>query len=95
MHHLTTQNTTLVFSLPIMDLPILLHLQIRMYGICELPSSIMNNPTMSFQNAGFFDVSLIAYNVNGCTDTTTSTVNVLPIINADFALVYNIGCEPI
>ena len=59
-----------------------------------LASSIMNNPTMSFQNAGFFDVSLIAYNVNGCTDTTTSTVNVLPIINADFTLVDNIGCEP-
>lgn len=62
--------------------------------VSNLPS-----PTHTYYNTtGFLDiyeVSLIAYNVNGCNDTTSNTLFVYPLMNLDFEISGNQGCAPV
>ncbi|MCF8220161.1 MAG: PKD domain-containing protein [Cryomorphaceae bacterium] len=44
-----------------------------------IPNSTQTNPIQIFPNAGTFNVSLIASNAGGCTDTLTQAVTIYPL----------------
>jgi len=62
-------------------------------------TSNLVSPTHTYyNNTGFLDiyeVSLIAYNINGCNDTTSNTLFVYPLMNLDFEITGNQGCAPV
>ena len=61
-------------------------------------SNLVNPTHTYYNNNGFLDiyeVSLIAYNINGCNDTTSNTLFVYPLMNLDFAITANPGCAPL
>lgn len=57
------------------------------------------NPVHGYvNNTGFlqtYEVTLIAYSLNGCNDTIASTVTVYPLANFDFTLWPDSGCSPL
>lgn len=53
-------------------------------------SSNQQNPVHLFQQAGDFNVSLFVQNANGCHDTITRTISILPRPAIDFS--FNPGC---
>ncbi len=56
------------------------------------PSHLYDNNTGFIQT---YDVTLIAYNVNGCNDTTSHPVVVYPVANFSFDLSGSSGCSPL
>jgi gliding motility-associated-like protein len=61
-------------------------------------SNLVNPTHTYFNNTGFLDiyeVSLIAYNVNGCNDTTSNTLFVYPLMNLDIDVVETEACAPL
>ncbi|MEZ4800868.1 MAG: PKD domain-containing protein [Flavobacteriales bacterium] len=62
-------------------------------------TSTLEEPTHLYDNTtGFiqtFDVTLIAYSVNGCNDTVTHPIVVYPLANFDFDLTSLSGCSPL
>jgi PKD repeat protein len=59
-----------------------------------LANSIQTNPIFTFNNDGIYEVSLLATNSSGCSDSIIEFINVNPIPVADFNLDTTIGCEP-
>ncbi|MCH1613847.1 MAG: PKD domain-containing protein, partial [Flavobacteriales bacterium] len=59
-----------------------------------LANSIQTNPFFTFNNDGIYEVSLLATNSSGCSDSIIEFINVNPIPVADFNLDTTIGCEP-
>lgn len=61
--------------------------------------SIMANPNTNFTNTGFntdhIEVSLIAANVFGCTDTAYHTVSIHPTPEVQMTVSINGGCSPL
>ncbi len=47
----------------------------------ELGSSLLQNPSFTFQDTGSFTISQLVLHTNGCTDTATNYLKVLPFIN--------------
>ena len=65
-----------------------------LWNFSTLSSSLQTDPTFIFYNDGIYDVELIAFNNEGCTDTIIHYINVHPIPEASFNLVSSVGCEP-
>lgn len=42
--------------------------------------SFENNPTYTFPDTGLYTISLIAFHENGCTDTTSALIDVMPLV---------------
>lgn len=59
-----------------------------------IANSIQNNPFFSFNDDGIYQVTLLANNSLGCSDSVINYINVSPIPIADFSLDTTIGCEP-
>jgi len=59
------------------------------------PSSNLINPSITYNNPGYYYPNLIVTNANGCADTTSTTVHILesPIANG-LASTYQ-GCNPL
>lgn len=47
----------------------------------ELGTSLLQNPSFTFRDTGSYAVSQVVFQTNGCTDTATTYVKVLPFIN--------------
>ncbi len=60
-------------------------------------TSTQANPSHTYQNGGSYTVKLIAYNANGCSDTTVFNypIHVLQSPNASFTSSVNSGCSPL
>ncbi|MCB0594730.1 MAG: PKD domain-containing protein [Phaeodactylibacter sp.] len=58
------------------------------------PSSVAS-PTQEYTQAGDYDISLIAGNTYGCTDTVQQPMRLYASPLADFALDSAIGCQPL
>ena len=56
------------------------------------PSHLYNNTSGFVAN---YSVNLIAYNINGCNDTTSQNVLVYPLPNFNFTLLPDSGCAPL
>ena len=59
-----------------------------------IANSIQTDPIFTFNNDGIYEVSLLATNSEGCSDSAIDFINVSPIPVADFNLDTTIGCEP-
>jgi len=63
------------------------------------PLNTQRNPTHIFQNQTLFinnyDVQLVVFSANGCTDTTVQTLTVYPEPNFTFSIVPDSGCSPL
>ena len=59
-----------------------------------IANSIQTDPIFTFNNDGIYEVSLLATNTEGCSDSAIDFINVSPIPVADFNLDTTIGCEP-
>lgn len=53
------------------------------------------NPSNTYASAGIFNVSLIAYSPQGCTDTTLGIIHVIGAPVAEFSLSPPSGCGPL
>ena len=60
----------------------------------SIANSIQTDPIFTFINDGIYEVSLLATNSEGCSDSSINFINVSPIPIADFNLDTTIGCEP-
>ncbi len=58
-------------------------------------TSSIQDPTISYNNPGVFQVSLIVSNPNGCTDTAIQTITILPAPVAQFTVSDSAGCGPL
>ncbi len=47
----------------------------------ELGSSLLQNPSFEFQDTGTFNITQVVLKTNGCTDTATAEIKVLPFVN--------------
>jgi gliding motility-associated-like protein len=47
----------------------------------ELGSSLLQNPSFEFQDTGTFNITHVVLKTNGCTDTATAEIKVLPFVN--------------
>lgn len=56
-------------------------------------TSVLNAPQITYVQSGIYEVSLIAFNQFGCSDTAYENVNVLPRPVADFVPDITSGCE--
>jgi gliding motility-associated-like protein len=56
-------------------------------------TSVLNAPQITYVQSGMYQVSLIAYNQFGCSDTAYENVNVLPRPVANFTPDLTSGCE--
>jgi gliding motility-associated-like protein len=56
-------------------------------------TSVLNAPQITYVQSGMYEVSLIAYNQFGCSDTAYENVNVLPRPVANFTPDLTSGCE--
>jgi gliding motility-associated-like protein len=56
-------------------------------------TSVLNAPQITYVQSGLYEVSLIAYNQFGCSDTAYENVNVLPRPVANFTPDLTSGCE--
>ena len=59
-------------------------------------TSTQVEPQHLYRNSGDYEITLIAYNSNGCTDTITSLITILPIEPVvDFEFTPTSGCRPL
>ncbi len=59
-------------------------------------TSTQADPQHLYRNSGDYDITLIAYNQNGCTDTIVSPITILPIEPVvDFEISPPSGCRPL
>jgi gliding motility-associated-like protein len=58
-------------------------------------TSAIVSPSNTFINAGIYTVSLIATSAAGCTDTLTSSIEVIDPPQASFSLAPDTGCGPL
>ncbi len=58
-------------------------------------NSISPNPSTMYLVEGIYNVSLTAYNSLGCSNQTTSDIEVIGAPNADFVLSTDEGCSPL
>jgi len=55
------------------------------FGDGSLPVTNIQNPAHAYENAGTYNVTLIAYSSEGCCDTIVKPVTVYPKVNSDFS----------
>ena len=65
-----------------------------LWSFDTIANSIQNNPFFSFNDDGIYQVSVLATNSLGCSDSAIDYINVSPIPIANFSLDTTIGCEP-
>ncbi|MEO0900085.1 MAG: PKD domain-containing protein [Bacteroidota bacterium] len=57
-------------------------------------TSTQVNPSITYTNAGVYQVQLMVTNSSGCADTATHTVTVRALPDVEFAVNANVGCAP-
>jgi PKD repeat protein len=70
-----------------------------LWNLGDGTTSNLVSPTHTYTNntgvLQFFDVTLIAYNQNGCNDTITQQLLVFPVADMDFTITGVEGCSPL
>ncbi|MEM9985138.1 MAG: PKD domain-containing protein, partial [Bacteroidota bacterium] len=67
------------------------------FGDVNNSSSTLTNPTFIYSDPGCYDVTLVATDVNGLTDTLTQTcfIEIVPLPVPDFSVSVTEGCAPL